>query len=687
MGPSCADESVGRLVEPPLQPKYRPEDDEIPDGMRLLYADLRRRPEPPAHDRARIDLLICGVVAAAGVAVVGSRVVGDLVRGPGPDRVAGATEAPFEGVERSSFAPAVGVRDTPPLVTLPQVAPAPEIEYSPPAEPAPGGSGDMAVAEPAPLPGPGVGSRPVTPPRPPSPVPEAEPPEPIPAPGPVEAEPGEEAPPATLSTVPVTTTTTGPETTSTTVPTTTTTVPLGEMKSFAAPLGFLTTPGMSAVVAAIGVGGWIEAQLDPETVPDPVVDEALAGFDLMDGDAVDLRARGLAEVALSQSRWAGFTRGFVGERQVKEALVVLWREFFAVRGDAADELAHDQAIRRHGLGRFDDLLVEMVKSPAQLRSTGGTRVDGSSPGPHPSGLARVVLERLTVGSGVASEAEVIAVTEVLSGWTVDGAGRFVFDDGRHARSPAHVLGWDTPGRSGSAGFDDGRNLLGHLARRAETADRVAALIAKRFLGEGASRGLIERAAGAYLVADTSVAAVIRVVLADAARGAGGTARRGREWMTAALRALRVTADISGPWDGGIIDSVPALLRSVGDEPGAETARVGRDPGLWWESPTAISRRWAVARRLTGPAAGSGLSIDVGWLRPAEPTTADQFVDGLAERLDVHLTDREHNALLAYLGLDGDDQVFDDTVDDSALADLAALVVSFPSFMRRDGGVS
>ena len=674
-------------MEPPLLPRHRPEDHEIPDGMSLLYADLPERREPVPAERARVDLVLGGIVAAAGVAFVGSGVVGDLVRrrteAPSDLASPGLPQRPVVGVEPlvGEAAPEAG-----PVLTPTDVSPAPEIEYAAPPAPA---------LDPPPLPDPGVGSRPIAPGPDTPPALDPPPATTTTAPTTTTSPPATTttsppattttSPPATTTTTPPATTTTSPPATTTTAPTTTTTTtpppaPRAETRLFAASFGFSATPAMVATVDEVGVEGWVEQQLEPTTVADPMVEAALVGFDLLDDDPVALRAAGRADEALAQSRWAGVTRSYVGERQVLEAVVGAWREYFAVRTDSADELGLDQVIRRRGLGRFDDLLVEVARTPAVIRATSADRVDGSAGPALPTVFARALLERFTVGPGVASEAEVRAVAAVMSGWSVDGSGRFVFVPGRHSSAAASALGWST---GGSAGEGDGEALLRHLAGRPETATRVAGAICTRLLGS-APPDVVARAAQAYRAADTDVRAVVRVALRSAAPGAP---RRGGEWVLAALRGLRAEVDIGRPWTAAVADSVPFLLRAVGDEPGNEARRAESGVVGWWESPYSVSRRWSVARRLVRPDGGAGVSVDLDRLRPPDVMTARAYVTWLADQLDgTRPADDEIEALLAYMGRDGGDEIGPDRVpDESEIADLAALVLSFPSFMARGGG--
>lgn len=628
--------------------------------MRLLYADLPDRPEPAADpDRGRVELMVGGMVAAVGVAVVGSGIIGDLLArsepeaadGPAPPPPPSTVPGTFTGVERT-----VGPVETTEgaEVAVAEVVTAPELEFAPPPEP---------VVDPDVLSAPGPEHRLVAP----------------------RTEPAVPAPPAatTTTTVPPSTTTV-PPTTTTTVPTTTTrpSDDTPEVRALAATTGFVATVAMREQVAAIGIDGWIEAQLRPDDVADPDVTAALEGFDLLDVDAAALADEAMTARAHAQISWAGFTRAYVSEKQVLEAATATWREHFALALTSAESIAFEQTIRRHALGDYRDLLVAVARTPGVLRVGRAGSVDGTATRPLSTAYARLIAEDF--GPGTLTVEEIRAVATVLSGWGLDDRGRFRFDAARHAAAPARVGGWMTPGRAGEAGLDDGVSLIRHLAAMPGTAQRVATLLCRRLAGDGADQRVVDRAASAYGAERTGIGAVVRTALLHAGDGRA-TDRTGDEWLLAALRALGASVDIGIPWDRRQAGSVPHELRQVGAE--AASARRRRErghPGDWWTSPSAVSARWASARRLTEGAAG--VQVDLGRFAPGTETAAHAFIDALAAGLDgTSLTVDERDALLAYLGVGADDLVGPE--DDLPLADLVALVLSFPSFMRRDRGAT
>ncbi len=603
--------------------------------MTLLYADLPERVEPERPDRRRLEALAM-LLAGAGAAVAGVGVVEPLLRSRrGPDdEWALSREAPAESIASGVERLVAPVSDAPVLV-----GPAREFQYAPVDLTDEASAIVNSVPDPAPLPGTGAAPRLV-----------------VTQPAPMEIEPiapVTTVPPATSTTTAVAPATTVPSTTvpTTTVPTTapTTTVPPPPspsvaMQQLALTAGFTLTAAMSQTLADTGLEGWVDSQLEVDSVPDPGVDDALVGFDLLDADPNALTAAGLGPVALSQVRWATFVRMIVGERQVHEQVSGLWREFFAVHGDPADLVGLEQTIRRHALGPYVELLTSVLATPAIRRAyalpdraTADDLID--------SGFVRDLLERFTLGdSELFDEAE-------IEGLAIDLA-------------------------SSTAAA---RTKLAELCSRPETAHHIGGAVVARFLGSPVPA--VSGRAHEVFASSGNIGAVVRATLVEGLDHADADrTRSGELWLRAALRSVAGDVVVGGEWNADDPGSIAGMLRALGAEPGTGVS----DDDADWETSTAIQARWVVARRLVG-GSGVGASVDLGGLVPDPPLPAAVLLDGLFDRLGSHQDDHEREALLIYLGVEHDDLIT--TIDLGTIADLAALVLSFPRFQRRSGGRS
>src|SRR6202044_1123080 len=156
---------------------------------------------------------------------------------------------------------------------------------------------------------------------------------------------------------------------------------------------------------------------------------------------------------LSQAK---LLRAILSERQLQEVMTDFWFNHFNIFiGKDSDQWYPSSyerdAIRKHALGKFRDLLLATAQSPAMLvyldnwLSIGpDSQANGVNPAnprskPGNKGLnenyGREVMELHTVGvNGGYKQADVTNLSAILTGWAVNQpnlAGAFQFDPKRH----------------------------------------------------------------------------------------------------------------------------------------------------------------------------------------------------------------------------------------------------------------
>jgi len=149
----------------------------------------------------------------------------------------------------------------------------------------------------------------------------------------------------------------------------------------------------------MGLNRWIDRQLRPDRIPDPVVDSLLAllpaghetafelaatypapadfGLTVQQGlDTADHRRVGEA-AALNRARYLAsaelpvllLARASLSNRQLLEVMTEFWENHFSVNAAQVPAFAlvdYDRTIRQHALGKFRDLLGAVAKTPAML---------------------------------------------------------------------------------------------------------------------------------------------------------------------------------------------------------------------------------------------------------------------------------------------------------------------------------
>ena len=188
-----------------------------------------------------------------------------------------------------------------------------------------------------------------------------------------------------------------------------------------------------------------------------------------------------------------------------ERLVWFWSNHFCVSAEKVNAAAgpyEREAIRPHVLGRFTDMLAAVESHPAMLfyldnvESMGPDSVAGINRDRGLNeNLAREILELHTLGvHGGYSQQDVTSFANVLTGWTwiqpgePEHGGEFVFVKRLHEPGDQGVLGK----RYSAAGVEQGREVLGDLARHPATAQHVAQKLACHFVADDPPPSLIAK---------------------------------------------------------------------------------------------------------------------------------------------------------------------------------------------------
>jgi uncharacterized protein (DUF1800 family) len=303
-------------------------------------------------------------------------------------------------------------------------------------------------------------------------------------------------------------------------------------------------------VRRIGLGAWIERQLEPQRIADAELDAMLDAFPVLALSAADLyrdyppprrldlqrlRAGGMTPqeirevfpperrpgVITAQLQAAKVTRAVVSERQLQEVMVDFWFNHFnvyALKGAVRwmSPAYEREAIRPHALGRFRDLVLATARHPARLfylDNWQSTRDDLVVPGRGRRGLnenyARELMELHTLGvDGGYTQQDVVEVARCFTGWTIDRpqeGGPFLFRPVAHDRGAKRVLGTViAPG----GGQDDGITVIDLLTRHPSTARFVSTKLVRRFVRDDPPRALIDRVAKVFRETDGDIRAML-----------------------------------------------------------------------------------------------------------------------------------------------------------------------------------
>ena len=417
-------------------------------------------------------------------------------------------------------------------------------------------------------------------------------------------------------------------------------------------LGFGPRPGDVARVREMGIEAYIEQQFHPESIPTPRLDEVLVGYDVSqvsreaarerdrpavaraerNRESVMMRARSRgrepvgtdlstadrlrehirngtlsADVTRMDRRWEDqeyvatlFWRAIYSTRQLEEVLVDFWFNHFNITsGDPFIQVDYgENVIRKHSLGRFEDLLIATAQHSgmlvyldnwlstapkevvdARLASweppAGGSKVlwrrQVAEYFETASGLnenyGRELMELHTLGvEGGYTQADVQEVARAFTGWTLKGGdedGPFEFNPLLHVDGDKTLMGEVIP----SGGMDEGMQILHMLAHHPSTALFISTKLVRKFVADEPPQAIVDAAAQRFLESDGDIREVLRAIFEHpdffAPEYYRGKVKKPFEAVVSGLRA--VDADIEtvflGPNLGQITGRMGEQLRN------------------------------------------------------------------------------------------------------------------------------
>ena len=296
----------------------------------------------------------------------------------------------------------------------------------------------------------------------------------------------------------------------------------------------------------------------------------------------------------------------------RERLVRFWSNHFTVsimKGPVRKFAGayEREAIRPHVTGRFEDLLLAVVRHPAMLMyldnvvsigpnsKLGRRRNRGLN-----ENLSREILELYTLGvDGGYKQADIIALARMLTGWTVAGRrqsdpGAFVFLAPRHEPGPKTFL----DRRFSEDGENEAEEALRMLARHPATARFIATKLARHFIADDPPDTAVRALERRYLDTGGDLREVFRalVMLEEPWRDPLAKVKTGEELVISAMRLV-------GPPKKK--KQILSALRLLGQMPfGAPSPAGWPDVAAAWIGPESLIRRIELMELLAKRSASS-----------------------------------------------------------------------------------
>jgi uncharacterized protein (DUF1800 family) len=416
-----------------------------------------------------------------------------------------------------------------------------------------------------------------------------------------------------------------------------------------------------AEITTLGASGWLEQQLQPESVESSIESAISRVFPRLSWTAAEVAAAkhrrdATIESLPDQLLKATIARAIWSPRQLLEVMTDLWANHFNVHFRASDTLPfrhhYDQTIRSHALGTFSDLVVAAVLHPAMLHSLNNSESTKENPNEN---LGRELLELHTLGIGNYTEQDVKNSALMLTGHTVK-KNEGVFDPRTHFVGALTIVGKTYANSTASAGDDASHAYLLDLARHPATARRVATVLATRFVSDQPSLILVETLSKVYLENDTAIPPVLRALFAspDFHQAIGKKNRRPYEDFIATMRILEYGQQ---PLEKKGFDALYSISRRVGQPPLSWPTPDGYpDTADAWLSPGQLLARMNMHANLATRSIAdlkNNLPNPNPWLVGATFASWNEVIDATSRAVvNSTLLPPHRSALLAMLGHEG-----------------------------------
>ena len=236
---------------------------------------------------------------------------------------------------------------------------------------------------------------------------------------------------------------------------------------------------------AQGYEATVEELLHPETQPDLEIEDLIRRYH------VDQNSLMLLES--SQSYW--MYRIINTRRPLEEKMALFWHGLFAT---AYGKLNHAKAVvnqthtfRRFGLGKFDDILLELSRDPAMIFWLDNK--DNHKDAPNEN-YGRELLELFSMGIGNYTEDDVKMAARAFTGWTIANPDYMSIRASRDSFWPYGRIDWQFSYRAddhddgektflGQTGAFGGQDVIAIIVRQPATASYIAGKLYNFFVAD------------------------------------------------------------------------------------------------------------------------------------------------------------------------------------------------------------
>jgi hypothetical protein len=364
----------------------------------------------------------------------------------------------------------------------------------------------------------------------------------------------------------------------------------------------------SDVMLARGIGyqGYLNRQLNYTKIPDDTTNAVVATkWPLLSQTADQLFSQPDGTFT-AQLQEATIYRAAFSQRQLYERMVEFWSDHFNISINKVGylKLIDDRdVIRKYAMSKVGDLVRASSKSPAMLGYLDQTLSKVGRPNQN---YARELMELHTLGVDAGyTQDDVAELSRVLTGWSFQGRGVFVFNPGDHDWGAKTVMGITVPAGSpslGQAGIKEGEQLIDMLIAHPNTARFIATKMLKWLLTTEPTASQISTIASVYKATGGDIKSMVRAILNDAWLPASPLKfKRPFHFLVSALRS-------TNPFVASLA-TMNSQLNNIGQPLFVfETPDGYPDKVEFWAGN--IMPRWSFGSTLSGSTSNTSINVDV-----------------------------------------------------------------------------
>jgi uncharacterized protein (DUF1800 family) len=382
--------------------------------------------------------------------------------------------------------------------------------------------------------------------------------------------------------------------------------------------GFGATRDEIEAALAKGYEASVEELLHPEDQPD-------IEFDLLHRFYPDIKEA--REIDVNQAHW--LYRMINTGRPLQEKLALFWHSLFATAFNKSNHAQQVQIqidmLRKHCLGNFETILVELSRDPAMIFWLDNQENTNDV---HNENYGRELLELFSMGIGNYTEDDVKNCARAFTGWSIKNLlntgpfGRnvwqFQFNPDQHD--------WGEKTFLGETGRFDGEDVIDIIVRQPATAGFLARRLYLFFVSDEPDEAAIEALARVYEESGHDIRSVMRaLLLSDAFRSERALYDKVKSPAEHVAGLMRLTGDFRFP-EWGLKD-VGLEFRYMGQDLMNPPSVEGWHTGKEWIDTGILVERVNFASAEVGDVDKPGIRRIVERLRAQGTLTPEQLVDG------------------------------------------------------------